>query len=305
MWIAFAFLSACLLGFYDVSKKVSLSHNAVIPVLLLNTLFCFLFFLPFILCSSTGILTPDTYLYVPEAGWESHKYIILKAIIVSSSWILGYFGIKHLPLTIAGPINATRPVIVLVGAMLIFGEQLNLWQWAGVLCAVVSFYMMSGSSRKEGIVFAHNKWIFCIVMAAVTGAVSALYDKFLLAPETQGGIGLNRMFVQAWSNFYQMVLMSVILVLVWMPRRKESTPFRWKWTIILISVFLSIADFAYYYALHYPDAMISIVSMVRRGSVLVSFFVGAFLLKEHNIKAKTLDLFLVLLSMIFLWIGTK
>ena len=29
----------------------------------------------------------------------------------------GYYGMKHLPLTIVGPINATRPVLVLVGAM--------------------------------------------------------------------------------------------------------------------------------------------------------------------------------------------
>ena len=305
MWIAFAFLSAFLLGFYDVSKKVSLANNAVIPILTINTLCCFLFFLPFIILSSTGCFSPDTYLYVPVAGWESHKYVILKAVIVSSLWILGYFGIKHIPLTIAGPINATRPVLVLIGAMLLFNETLNLWQGAGVLCAIVSFYMMSSSSKKEGIVFSHNKWIFCIALAALSGAVSALYDKLLLSPEDQGGIGLDRMFIQAWSNFYQFIFMSIILLALWFPKRKESTPFHWNWTILLISFFLSLADFAYYYALHFPDAMISIVSMVRRSSVLVSFSIGALLFKEHNIKAKAIDLLLVLLSMIFLWIGTK
>ena len=62
-----------------------------------------------------------------------HKYIVLKAFIVLTSWVLGYFGMKHLPLTIVGPINATRPVMVLVGALLFFGERLNLWQWAGVM----------------------------------------------------------------------------------------------------------------------------------------------------------------------------
>ena len=46
------------------------------------------------------------------------------------------------------------------------------------------------------------------------------------------------------------------------------------------------ADFAYFYALSLPGAMISIVSMVRRGSVLVSFLCGALLFREKNIKSK-------------------
>ena len=49
------------------------------------------------------------------------------------------------------------------------------------------------------------------------------------------------------------------------------------------------ADFAYFYALSLPGAMISIVSMVRRGSVLVSFVCGAVLFRERNLKAKAID----------------
>ena len=52
MWLLLAFLSATLLGFYDVFKKQSLKDNAVLPVLFLNTLFSSLIFLPFILVSA-------------------------------------------------------------------------------------------------------------------------------------------------------------------------------------------------------------------------------------------------------------
>lgn len=162
MWLAFAFLSALLLGFYDVFKKQSLDGNAVLPVLLLNTLFSSLIFLPFILLSAwmPEQMAAHPLIYVPAAGWEVHRLILLKSLIVLSSWMLGYFGLKHLPITIVGPINATRPVMVLVGAMLIFGERLNLWQWIGVILAAVSFLMLSRSGRKEGIDFKHNRWIF-------------------------------------------------------------------------------------------------------------------------------------------------
>ena len=312
MWLAFAFLSAALLGFYDVCKKHSLRDNAVIPILFLNTLFCSLIFLP---------LAFQT----PIGGWEVQRYILLKSFIVLSSWLLGYIGIKHLPITIVGPINATRPVMVLVGALIIFGERLNLLQWLGVLLAILSFFLLSRSGKKEGIDFRHNRWIVCTVGAAILGAISGLYDKYLMA--TDGGLGLPRLTVQCWYNFYQTLMMGAMLLL-WMknnrlplaPERSEvppapdqreerttdnrnGSPFRWRWSILFISIFLSLADYVYFYSLSMDSALISIVSMVRRSSVLVSFMLGALLFHEKNLRSKAIDLALVLLSMFLLWLG--
>lgn len=305
MWLLLAFLSAALLGFYDAFKKESLRDNAVLPVLFLNTLFSSLIFLPFILISAWSDSLDGTIFHVPAAGWEVHKYVLLKSVIVLSSWTFGYFGMKHLPLTIVGPINATRPVMVLVGALLVFGERLNLYQWAGVLMAVISFFMLSRSGKKEGIDFKHNRYIFYVVLAAVTGAISGLYDKYLMAPVSDGGLGLDRMVVQSWYNIYQLFMMGAVIALLWLPKRKTTTPFHWDWCIILISIFLSTADFVYFYSLSLEGAMISIVSMVRRGSVVVSFLCGALFFREKNLKSKVVDLALVLIGMIFLYLGSK
>ena len=305
MWLILAFLSAALLGCYDSLKKDALKSNAVIPVLFLNTLFSSLIFIPFIILSGNTKLLDNTIFLVASGGWEMHQYILLKALIVLSSWILGYFGMKHLPLTIVGPINATRPVMVLVGALLVFGERLNVWQWIGVTLAVLSFFLLSHSGKKEGIDFKHDHYIYMIVGSAALGAISGLYDKYLMAPVEAGGVGLDRMMVQSWYNIYQCGMMLAMLVLLWWPKHKETTPFHWSWSIIGVSIFLSTADFVYFYSLSLPDAMISIVSMVRRSSVIVSFLFGAMLFHEKNLKAKTLDLLLVLLGMIFLYIGSE
>lgn len=304
MWILLAFISATLLGLYDTFKKYSLHNNAVIPILFLNTLFCALIFIPVIIASATGCLQAESDYYIPAPDWGTHKYILIKSMIVLSSWILGYYAIKHLPLTIVGPINATRPVMTIVGALLIFGEQLNYWQWAGVIMAIISFYFLSRSSKREGISFTHNHWIYFLIGAAILGAASGLYDRYLMGPHESGGLGLNKIAVQGWYNVYQCLLMAIILITVWYPHRSHTAPFRWRWSILLISIFLTLADFVYFYALTYPDAMISVVSMVRRGSVIVSFMCGALLFKERNLKAKTLDLLLILLGLICLWIGS-
>ena len=304
MWLFLAFMSAALLGFYDSFKKKALQGNTVIPVLFLNTVFCSLIFLPLIILSATGTLPAGSTFHVGSGGWEMHRYIILKSLIVLSSWLASYIGMKHLPLTIVGPINATRPVMVLVGALLVFGERLNAWQWAGVVVAAISFFMLSRSGKREGINFSHNKWIGCIVLAAVLGAVSGLYDKYLMASPADGGVGLDRMAVQSWYNVYQAFLMLAMLLIIWFPRRRKDL-FHWSWAILGISVFLSAADFLYFYALSLPGAMISIVSMIRRSSVIVSFLFGAAFFHEKNLRAKAFDLILVLLSMVLLFIGSK
>lgn len=292
MWLLLAFLSASLLGCYDVCKKHALGQNPVIPVLFLNTLFCSLLFLPLV-----G--------QAPFGGWEVQRFIVLKSCIVLSSWALGYCGIKHLPITLVGPINATRPVMVLLGALIIFGERLNAWQWAGVLLAVASFFMLSRSGKREGIDFRHNRWILCVVAAAVLGAVSGLYDKYLMATPEQGGAGLPPLTVQCWYNFYQALMMGIVLLTFWWPHRDEHTPFRWKWSIPFISLFLSAADYVYFTALSLDGSLVSVVSMVRRGSVLVSFLVGAMVFHEKNLRSKAIDLLLVLLGMVFLFIGSS
>lgn len=297
MWLILAFVSAFLLGFYDVFKKQSLRGNAVIPVLFFSTLISSCIFLPLILLSAFTPVLDDTLVHVPVASWEIHKYILLKACIVSASWTFGYFGMKNLPITIVGTINATRPVMVLLGALLIFGERLNAWQWIGVAFAIISFYMLSLGGKKEGIDFKHNKWIWFAVTASLLGAISALYDKALMRQ-------LDNMLVQAWCNVYIMLIMCGVMFVLWYPKRKEQ-PFQWRWTILLISLFLTVADFAYFKALSEEGSMISIVSMVRRGNVIISFLCGALFLHEKNIKSKLVALVMVLIGLVFLYFGTR
>ena len=298
MWLALAFISAFLLGFYDVSKKKALTGNAVIPVLFLSTMFSTLIFSYPLVDSAFSLGNIDMAHPEDISPLKAHLLVLGKSFIVLSSWILGYYAIKHLPITIAGTINSTRPVIVLVGATLIFGERLNAWQWAGILLAIVSVFLLSRSGKKENIDFTHNKWIFCIAASTFIGACSGLYDKFIMHK-------LNPLFVQSWNNLYQMIIMGIICLAIWYPTRKKSTPFHWSIAIPLISIFISAADFAYFESLSRPEAMISVVSLVRRSSVIISFICGALLFKEKNLRAKAFDLVLILIGMIFIWLGSR
>lgn len=298
MWVGAVFLSALLLGLYDVAKKRSLAGNAVVVVLWLNTLFSTLIFLPLILGAELSVPIVGGELSVARGDVTDHLLVALKAAITLSSWLCGYYAIKHLPLTIVGPVNATRPVVVLVGAMLLFGERLNLWQWGGVLLTLVSLYLLSRAGRRESIDFRSNRYVWALFAAMLLGAASGLYDKFLIL-----SCGIAPLFVQSWFGLYQLVMMTLIAAVVWFPRRATER-FLWRWTIPLISIFVSCADFCYYHALDADGSMIAIVSMIRRSSVVVTFLCGALLFGERNLKAKAIDMVLILIGMVLLALGS-
>ncbi|MBO6082045.1 MAG: EamA family transporter, partial [Bacteroidales bacterium] len=119
--------------------------------------------------------------------------------------------------------------------------------------------------------------------------------------------------VLSWYNIYQCFMMGIMLLFLWLPlyRKKKrngrpgTTPLHWRWTIPCISIFLCAADFVYMWALSEPDAMVSVVSMIRRSSVIVSFLFGAMVFKEKNLRAKALDLILMLIGMFFLYLGSR
>ena len=168
-----------------------------------------LLLLPFLLASRwTPETMADTPFFVPEVDVRTHGFIFLKSVIVLASWAFGFFSMKNLPITLVSPINATRPMWTLVGALLIFHEQLSLYQWIGILLALLSFMAFSFVGRKEGVSFVHNKWIYCLIIAVVLGAASGLYDKYLMHR-------FDRMAVQVYYMIYQALLMVVFLFL-WM-----------------------------------------------------------------------------------------
>ena len=297
MWLSLAFVSALFLGLYDVAKKRAVADNAVAVVLLLNTALSTLLFSPVIISSLTGAgWFSGTMFDYGAQSLDAHLKVMLKACITLSSWGFGYVGIKHLPITIVGPINATRPVIVLLGALLIFGERLNALQWVGVSLAFVSILLLSRAGRQEGINFVRNRYILYVAAAALLGATSGLYDRYLLRE-------IDAMFVQSWFSLYQAVMMAVVVTAMWL--RGARPRFEWRWAIPLITIFLTIADMAYFVALAEGDSMVAVVSMVRRSSVVVSFACGAVLFGEKNLRTKAIDLAFILVGMVFLWLGTR
>lgn len=282
MWMILTLCSALLLGCYDVAKKYALKRNSVLYVLLVATFLTAVFLSPFL----TGGTLND------------HLALLVKAVLVTSSWVTGLVAIKRLPLTTASTIKASRPVFVVIFSIIIFGERLTLLQWAGVVMVIASLWLLSRTSSREGIAFSRNAGIAWMAVSVITGAASALYDKHLLNQ-------MQPLFVQSWSNIYITLLLGIcVLVKAFAdgPQRREH--FQWDWTILLIALLITAADYLYFVALHSEGALLSVISLVRRSSVIVTFALGAILFKENRIADKALDLAILLCGITLLLVAS-
>ena len=240
MWVVLSLVSAFLLGFYDIFKKQTVVNNAIIPVLFYSTMVSGLIFMPLILLSQFKpyIFASDFMqkLFIEPITARQHLLILGKTSIILCSWMFSYSAMKHLPITVVGPVNQLRPAITVILMFLVFRESLTWLQGIGVVLAIISFYFMNRSGKLEGIRFGSNKWVYMLLASAVLVAFSGVYDKFLLSKES-----ISPSTIQAWYTIYDFLMMAVLFFAIWYPRRKEQ-PFEWRWGIVAMAVFVTVAD---------------------------------------------------------------
>lgn len=275
-WIEASLVSALFLGVYDLCIKHAIRNNAVLPVLFLSTLtgaavWTILLLVP---AEHPGLLPAA--LVTDRLTPVQHLQLLLKSAIVTASWIFTYFGLKHLPLSLASPIRATSPFWTLAGAVLILGERPTGMQLLGIVTTLASFVGLSFAGRLEGVHFHRNRWVWFLMAGTVLGGVSSLYDKYLL-----GRAHFSVPTVQAWFSIYLVVLFTPFAI-GWQRRWWERNEFRWRWTIPCIALALLAADYVYFSALRQPGALVSVVMSLRRGNMLVAFAGGLLLFGERS-----------------------
>jgi len=304
MWTILAFISALCLGCYDISKKIALRRNGVLDVLTISICFsACLLAIPLFLSRCCPEAMQGTPFYVPEMDFRGHLYTLLKSVIVLSSWVFAYISLKHLPLSVVSPMQATRPMWTLVGALLLFDERLNAWQWAGVILAIGSIFIFSIRSHptRNPSALTDKRYYIALAFAILIGACSGLYDKYLMRRYDHNA-------VQVYYTLYQAAMMAVVWVIDYCTRRKKSneplliTPSSLL-PIICISLFLIVSDNVYMLALRDPESMIAVVSTIRRGGAVIGFAYGLIVLKEQDALRKILCMLGICAGLVCLAMG--
>ncbi len=286
-WFVLTLLAALFLGLYDVAKKQAVTDNAVPPVLLLNVMTAAIVWGGPVAYECTTGLPLFSEVSLTRIGFTEHVCLFVKSVIVGSSWMFAFFAIKHLPISIASPIRATSPLWTIILAVTLMAERPSRHQWLGMGLVLTAFYVFSVIGTKEGIQFRRNRYVWLMVVATLIAAVSGVYDKFLLQT-----MKLKPAIVQAWFSIYLVPVMFPMWLFWWF-RDRNSQDFEFRWSIPLIAVFLLLADYTYFVAVSQPEALISIVSALRRTSIVIAFFYGILFLKEVNWRPKLICLFVL------------
>ena len=276
-WIAFILTSAVFLAFYDLAKKAAVKDNAVLPVLLFATLFGALGYIG-TLAMTGGVAT------ALDIDGRTSILVFIKALIVSTSWVLTYYALRTLPLTIATPIRASAPAIVFVAAFFLYGEQPSLVQGVGMLLVFLGYWVFSWAGRHEGIDFFRTPAVWYAIGGMCFSAASSMWDKYILQ--------LAKLPVEKMQFWFQvdLVLVYAALLLVWRIFKLDAKRFQWRWTIPAVGILLAAADWLYFHGLAIPDVAISVASLMRRFSVVITFILGALFFHERNLRRKGLAL---------------
>ena len=301
MWVILAFVSALCLGSYDISKKIALRDHRVVEVLTYSVLVSSLLLcVPLLLSRLLPDMMGGTPFYVSRLNAQAHLLTFLKSCIVLSSWIFAYISLKHLPISVVSPMQATRPMWTLIGALLLFGERLNTWQWIGVVLAIGSVFVFSFSKSGHYSSGTDKRYYICLALAIGIGACAGLYDKFMMRRYDHNA-------VQVYYTFYQAMMMAVVW---WVSGKRHPRPIDHEPTrrsflpIVLISIFLILSDNTYMLALRDPDSLIAVVSTIRRGGTVVGFAYGLLLLHESDPRKKIACMAGVMAGLVCLALGS-
>lgn len=296
LWLNLALASALLLGGYEVARKAAVERNAVFPVLLTANLGGLA-----LLVVSTALLrffpgaAQGVDFRVEELSLAEHLLVLAKSTLVTCSWVCAYFAVKHLPISVAGPLRSLSPLVTVVGALVFFGETPSLLQLSGMIVIFAGYWGFAWLGPAEGIVFHTDRWVLLLLLGTVLGALSGLYDKHLLQHRA-----LNPTTLQLWFTIYNVLLQAALTLALWW-RVRQTRPFTFRWVVPLVGALLVCADQFYFRALAEPGALVSVVSLVRRTSVVVSFFVGGILFRENLLKKKAGFLLVLLFGVTLLF----
>ncbi len=286
-WVLPILGSALMLGIYDITKKQAVKDNSVLPVLFWATAIGSIFFLLLTLIRGNFI---SCFMQYETAFFP----VLLKSLIVGSSWICVYYAIRELPISIGAPIRATSPLWVFIGGFFLYQEVPNFRQGIAMLLIFSGYYLFSVLGKLEGFSLKNLKGIPLILLGTVIAACSALYDKYLL-----GVIKIPPDTVQFWFSI-DIIFVLGLAVLIRQKSFGKKRAFHWSAAIPLTGILMALADICYFYAVSLPDTPISMLSLLRRSNCIVAFVAGSIWFKEQNQGKKAIALVLVLLGVAML-----
>lgn len=279
MWILLVLFYGLMKGAREIVKKLAMTKNTVMEVLVIYTVISFVFVIP----------------QAPSAfGMETRFYlwVAVKSFAIFVAWICGFYSLKKLPVGIYGILDLSRVLFATASGVFFLHETLRISQVAGLLIVSSgllllrfkpSFMKRLLNVEEESIISREGQdsrvTVFYVILSFVNcilNAFSGLLDKILMKDITPNQL-------QFWFMFFLLVY---YLLFVLIKRIKISlSVFKNLW-VYLMALMLIIGDKALFIANADPASRITVMTLIKQSACLVTIAGGRLVFKEKNTPYK-------------------
>lgn len=266
IWIGLVAFYGLAKGARDALKKKALQQSSLMEVLFFHTALAFLMTVPF---SHNVFGIPAIY----------HLWVFTKSFVIFLAWIFAFSSIKKMPVSFYGVMDSARMIFSTVLALLFLNESMTLPKGVGlalVLCGIVAVNLGNHDNDEK----VKTKYLILSLASCLLNAVSGCMDKKLLGT---GDIDSSQL--QFWYMLYMTALYGVYILARRVPLRLGTL--KTNYWIIVLSVLFVAADRALFIANEDPQSQVTVMTLIKQSSVIVTVLTGKLFFKEKHILKRS------------------
>ncbi len=263
LWVLLVLLYGILKGFREIVKKKALNQSSLMEVLFFYTFIGFLCILP---DAKDAFDIPPTMI----------GYIFIKSFIIFIAWILGFTAIQKLSVSLYSVLDLSTVLFSTLYGVTILNETMTANRFAGLIFVLLGLVLVN-LNRKDKSEKTHPRFICFVLIASLLNATSSMMDKILMHEISSGQL-----------QFWFMLLMS-LMYLAYIIVTK--TKIDWKrlkknYWILILGVMSVLGDRALFLANGIPDSKLTVMTLLKQSSCLITIIGGRIFFKEKHILYK-------------------
>ncbi len=277
LWVIFTLIYGILKGVREPIKKTILRDIGVLPALFGYTFVGFLMSIPF----AEGIFDFPPRLF---------PFIAMKSILLVAAWLFSFKGIKKIPVSVYGICDTSRIIFSSLLGVIFLKEGLTVKGVISLILVAAGLYF--ANSRKDAVKEGYKfKYIFYVLLSCFLNGLSGTIDKYVMATGEITSAAFQFWFMLMLSMFY----------LIYMLIKREPLELKKTFTnpyVYLLSFLLILGDRLVFVANADANSRVTIMTLLKQSSAIVTILLGKFMYHERNIAKKLVCAAIIILGIV-------
>lgn len=273
LWILFVAFFGIFKGLREPIKKKALERDSLLGVLFIYTLIGFIMVLP--TAHDVLSLTPIVFFF-----------ITVKSLSVFLAWILAFISVRKMPVSLYGVIDMSRVLFSTCLGILFLGEKITPKGSFGLIAVLIGLFLVNRKKNRND-EDVDLKYIWLTVLSCFLNAISGTLDKHIMS---------SYKITSGQLQFWFMLMLTLFYGIFILIKREKinlrsllKNPY-----IYALSILLVAGDKMLFIANSYPDSKVTVMTLIKQCSVLVTVVAGRLIYKEKNTLYKLICAVIIL-----------